>query len=376
MVPSGKSVSDINYRFIIEHLNMKRYLLVILIWLVSGLAVLGGCVESSVTPAIEEPIELKVSTWGPPELPISKVNEEWAKRIEEMCGGKVKFTFYWDQSLVKASDTWKAIQTGITDIGYYVIGFTEDPELQALNGFTGLPFIGWKDMKMATDIYHEILPKFPELEAEYNGTKLLWACAMPPNQIHTANNEVRIPADYMGNKVITSGWLAELAANVGAAPVTSVGPPDWETCLKTGLADSIMVHWPAIHGYGVIPLLKYHTDFGEAGISMGMHGMWANEKRWNELPEDVKEAILSNSSWIEEEYISIDETEIANAIDEARGLGHTFSVLNEDELDEWRKAAEPITTKWLEEVEGMGLPAHAVYDEVKRLISDYGESGD
>jgi TRAP-type C4-dicarboxylate transport system substrate-binding protein len=355
---------------------MGRYLFVILIWFVSGLAVFGGCIENSVTPTIEEPIELKVSTWGPPQLPISKVNQDWAKRIEEICGGKVKFTFYWDQSLVKASDTWKAIQTGITDIGYYVIGFTEDPELHALNGFTGLPFIGWKDMKMATDIYHEILPKFPELEAEFKGTKLLWVCSMPPNQIHTANNEVRVPADYRGNKVITSGWLVQIAINAGADPITSVGPPDWETCLKTGLADSIMVHWAAIHGYDVIPLLKYHTVFGDAGINMGMHGMWANEKKWNELPEDVKKAILSNSSWIEEKYISIDEAEIVNAVDEARRLGHTFSFLSEDEIEEWEKNAESVTSKWIEEVEGIGLPARAVYEEVKRLISDYKKSGD
>lgn len=355
---------------------MKRNLTVFLMLLLTGLAVLGGCADNSLSPTIEEPIELKVSTWGPPQLPISKANKEWAEMIEERSGGRVSFNFYWNQSLVKASDTWKAIQTGIADIGYYVIGFNEDPGLHALNGFTGLPFMGWEDMHMATDIYHEIFPKFPELDAEFKDTKLLWICSMPPNQIHTVNKEVRVPADYRGIKVITSGRLAEIATNTGAAPLTSMGPPDWEKSLETGLADSIMVHWSAVNGYGIIPLFKYHTDFGDAGISMGMHGMWANEDVWNKLPEDIREIILGNSSWIEERYISIDEAEIIKAIDEARRLDNTFSTLDEDEMEEWRKTAESVTLKWIEEVEDEGLPARAVYDEVKRLIGEYKKSGD
>ncbi len=355
---------------------MKKNITIFLTLLLTGLAVLGGCAENAPQPTVEKPLELKVSTWGPSQLPISKVNEEWAEIIEEQSGGRVKFTFYWGQSLVKASDTWKAIQTGMTDIGYFVIGFGEDPALHALNGFTGLPFMGWEDMQMATDIYHEIFPKFPELEAEFEGTRLLWICSMPPNQIHMVNREVRIPADYKGIKVITSGRLAEIATNAGATPITSVGPPDWETSLETGLADSIMVHWSAVSGYGLIPLFHYHTDFGDAGISMGMHGMWANEVVWNKLPEDIREIILGNSSWIEEKYISIDEAEIVKAINEAKKLGNTFSTLNDEEIEEWRKTAESVTLAWMEEVEDMGLPARAVYDEVKRLISDYKKSGD
>jgi TRAP-type C4-dicarboxylate transport system substrate-binding protein len=346
---------------------MKRNITVFLTVLLTGLAVLGGCADKSSSPTIE----LKVSTWGPPQLPISVVNQEWAEMIEERSGGRVKFTFYWDQSLVKASDTWKAIQTGITDIGYFVIGFGDDPTLHALNGFTGLPFMGWEDMQMATDIYHEIFPKFPELNAEFKDTKLLWICSMPPNQIHNVNKEVRVPSDYKGSKVLTSGRLAEIAENAGAAPLTSVGPPDWETSLEIGLADSIMVHWSAISGYGLIPLFHYHTDFGDAGISMGMHGMWANERAWNKLPEDIQEIILDHSSWIEDRYISIDEAEIVKAINEAKKLGHTFSTLDEKEIEEWKKTAESVTLAWIEEVEGMGLPAQAVYDEVKRLIADY-----
>jgi TRAP-type C4-dicarboxylate transport system substrate-binding protein len=352
---------------------VKKQLTVLFILFLSGCVIWGGCSQDVPAPSGEKPIELKVATWGPADLPISKVNEEWAHMIEEQSGHRVKFTFYWNQSLVKAADTWKAIVTGIADIGYFVIGFGEDPSLHALNGFTGLPFIGWQNMQMATDIYHKIFLEFPELQTEFKGTKLLWSCSMPPNQIHTVNKEVRVPADYKGEKVLTAGTLAEIAANAGATPITTVGPNDWQTSLETGLADSLMVHWSAVSGYGLIPLFKYHTDFGEGGISMGMHGMWANQRVWDELPADIQNIILSNSSWIEEKYISIDDAEIAKAVDEAESLGHTFSHLNDDEIEMWKETAVPVTQEWIEKVEGMGLPARAVYDEVQRLIKDYGK---
>jgi TRAP-type C4-dicarboxylate transport system substrate-binding protein len=350
---------------------MKKYLTSLMMLLLIGLVISGGCAESTLVTARDEPIELSVSTWGPPDLPISKVNKEWADMIEEQSGHRVKFTFYWDQSLVKAGDTWKAIQTGIADIGYFVIGFGEDPTLHVLNGFTGLPFIGWQNMQMATDIYHKIFLEFPELEMEFKGTKLLWSCSMPPNQIHTVNKEIRVPADYKGEKVLTAGSLAEIAANAGAAPITNIGPNDWQTSLETGLADSLMVHWSAVSGYGLIPIFKYHTNFGDAGINMGMHGMWANKTVWDKLPKNIQDIILNNSSWIEERYISIDEAEIVKAVDEAKSLGHTFSNLNEDEIERWKITAASVTEKWIEKVEDMGLPARAVYDEVNRLIKEY-----
>ena len=351
--------------------NLKRPLVGIFIFLLIVSLLLLGCGKTSPIATAEDPIELKVSTWGPSELPISKINQEWADMIEKQSNGRIKFTFYWAESLVKANDTWKAIQTGITDIGYCVLGFGDDPNLHILNSFTGLPFMGWEDMKMATDIYHEIFPKFPELKAEFKGTRLLWLCNMPPNQIHTVNKEIRVPADLQDVKVITSGRLAEIAGNAGAATITDMGPPNWEISLEKGLSESMMVHWPAISGYDLIPLFNYHTDFGMAGMSMAMHGMWINEEVWNNLPGDIQNIIMDNSPWIQNRYISIDEAEIVKAVSKAQELGHAVIVLSPEEIEQWEKIAQLVTLEWIEDVEAMGLPAQSIYDEVKRMISEY-----
>lgn len=350
----------------------KGVILAVLTLLVISLAgglLLTGCSGITETPT-EMPVEFKIAFWGPPELPISQVAREWADMIEEQSEGRIKFTFYWSESLVKSTDTWKAIETGVTDIGYYVLGFGNDPRLHALNGFTSLPFMGWKDMSMATDIYHQMLPAFPELEAEFENTKLLWLCNMPPTQIHSVNHEIRVPADYNGVKVIASGILSDIAVNAGASSIT-MAPPDWGMSLERGLVESVMVHWPAIVGYGLVPEFPYHTDFGEAGVSMAMHGMWINELSWNDLAPDLQQIILNNSPWIQEKYMSIDKSEITKAINQARELDHTFTVLSDEEIEQWKQTAESVTIEWIEEMESMGLPGQAVYDEAKHLISEY-----
>ena len=72
-------------------------------------------IGSSVSMA--EPIELTVTSFNPPHIPPMKLIQEWARVVEERSGGQVKFTFYFAGSLVKMEDTFRAIQTGLADMG-------------------------------------------------------------------------------------------------------------------------------------------------------------------------------------------------------------------------------------------------------------------
>jgi len=54
-----------------------------------------------------KPIELKLATWNPPQIAVSKAMERWAKLIEEKSGNRVKITFYWAQALAAYPDTYR-----------------------------------------------------------------------------------------------------------------------------------------------------------------------------------------------------------------------------------------------------------------------------
>ena len=102
---------------------------------------------SFITSTLAEPIELKVSSWTPPQLPIAELTEKWARMVEERSGHTVKFTFYWAGTLAAYPDAYRVMQTGVADIGSYVFGSVSG--IHPLNGFTSLPMIGWDDFYTA-----------------------------------------------------------------------------------------------------------------------------------------------------------------------------------------------------------------------------------
>ena len=100
---------------------------------------------SSLTPAFaQSPIELKVTSWTPPQLPIAKITEKWARMVEERSGHTVKLTFYWAQTLASYPDSYRVMQTGVADIGNYVFGIVSG--IHTLNEFTSLPMLGWDNL--------------------------------------------------------------------------------------------------------------------------------------------------------------------------------------------------------------------------------------
>ncbi len=52
------------------------------------------------------------------------VFEPWAKKIEEMSGGKVVVTFFSGGALGKASDHYDLVEKGIADISYALQDYT------------------------------------------------------------------------------------------------------------------------------------------------------------------------------------------------------------------------------------------------------------
>lgn len=319
--------------------------------------------------AAAKPIELKVSSWSPPQLPIVKITEEWAKKIEEKSGGTVKFVFYWSQTLAAYKDSYRIMQSGVADIGNYVIGL--NPGIQPLNEFTNLPMIGWKDIFVATKVYHEMRRKFPALDAEFKGLRNIYTTSMAPNQLHITKNKVHAPDDMRGLRIITSvPSVIAFLSNIKAAGV-AMGPPDWYMSLQKGLADGNFLHWAAVDGFKLEELYSSHTEAGEGGFSTSMYGWWINEKSWNKLPTQAQQAFIDLQDWVQQEDLKLNIKLIEQGRAVAKKMGHPVIQLTDEEMQSWRKAAQPIHDKWLSDTESKGLPAKAVYQAVTQMIETY-----
>lgn len=318
--------------------------------------------------ASPEVIELSFTHTIPPVIPIAKVYQKWGEILAERSGGRVKINFYWSESLLKASEFYRGVQTGQTDITYYVIGL--DYGLMPLNMFTKLGFMGYRNKEEGTEVYEKIFNKFPEVRNEFKGVKVMAARMGPAYQLHFTKKEVRVPKDIKGMKVISvGGSMAREMVSMGAASM-DVKVGDLYMSLDRGLAEGISTHVPILHAFGILKLLPFHTMF-PGGTAMGPDMLLMNLKKWNSLPPDIQKIFEDLSPWLGQTLIKADNGYEAMVIGKAKEMGHTITTPTPQEMKLWREAVRPIHEKWIADTEAKGLPAKAVYEEAMRLIKEY-----
>jgi TRAP-type C4-dicarboxylate transport system substrate-binding protein len=313
-------------------------------------------------------IELSFTHTIPPVVPIAKVYEAWAGMISEKSQGRVKINFYWSESLLKASEFYRGVQTGQTDITYYVIGL--DWGLMPLNMFTKLGFMGYRNKTEGTEVYQKIFNQFPEIRDEFKGVKVMAARMGPAYQLCFTNKQVQVPADLKGMKVISvGGSMAKEMVAMGAAPM-DVKVGDLYMSLERGLAEGISTHIPILHAFGILKLVPNITLF-EGGTAMGPDMLLVNLNTWNKLPADIQKIFEDLSPWLGQELIKADNGYEAMVLGKAREMGHTIITPTPEQMKLWVEAVQPIHQKWIADTEAKGLPAQTVYDEAKRLINAY-----
>jgi len=162
----------------------KLITLVLAVAVIVSLVVV-GCAKPTPAQAPEKTWELKFAGFIPAVARTeSTVYEPYVKQIEDATNGKVKVTIYAGGVLANETEVWEAVETGLADIVYVAV-----PELYPgrtpLSNLSTLPMAGAPSCeifaKALLDIYH----KFPEVQEEYAGVKLLTFFGIPPVEFHT-----------------------------------------------------------------------------------------------------------------------------------------------------------------------------------------------
>ena len=326
---------------------------------------------SNLTPAFaqaQKTIELSFAHTIPPVVPLAKAYMNWAQKVAEFSNGRVKINIFWGESLLKAAEFYRGVQTGQADMAYYVVGL--DWGLMPLNMFTKLGFMGYPSRSVGTEIYHKIWNEFPEVRGEFKGVKVFASRMQPGNQLSFTKKEVRVPGDIRGMKIIAlGGTFAEEMAAMGAAPI-DVKVGDMYMALDRGMAEGISALMPVLDGFGILKLLPYHTMF-EGGATQSIDMVLMNEKTWNKLPPDIQKIFEDLDAYLGQQLRESDGMALDRAMASAKEMNHTFITPTPEEMQLWIDAVQPIHQKWITETEAKGLPAKAVYEETKRLIKEY-----
>jgi TRAP-type C4-dicarboxylate transport system substrate-binding protein len=317
-------------------------------------------------------IELKFADFLPPTaVPYKDTAVPWAKKIESLTNGRVKFTFFPAESLTKTADMYDSVRSGMADIVHMDIGAT--PGVFPLSDGLNLPLIFDTD-EASSATYMELIGKYLQ-DAEFKNVKVLWTAQIAPTQLQTNKKQIKTLEDFKGMKLTCTSQISVRALELlGATPVV-VPIVETYTALERGMVDGVAQNWLTARTWKLVEVTKYRTTCS----------LWTyttlvamNLNSWNSLPSDIKGIFQQN--------LGVEFSRTAGAVFDAaeKGIVETLIVpydkdkgnpeiyyLPEAEKAKWVQALQPLQEQWIAEKEAKGLPARAFVNDMLALAKKY-----
>jgi TRAP-type C4-dicarboxylate transport system substrate-binding protein len=253
-----------------------------------GLALAGIWIGSA---QAQGKLVLRVSDQFPPGHFVSDSARFWMAEVEKQLGGNIKFEYYPNEQLGKARDQPSLLQSGVVDISVIVPSYVSDK--MPYSAAAELPgMISPKSSCIGALAYSRQSREgfFAKNDYEPNGVRMLWAFAYPPYQINLLKKRLAAIKDVEGLKVrVIGSGMDQLLRDLKAVPVR-IPLPDLFESASRGTVDGLMFTYAGVYAYKLDSLVKSVTKGGNFGTAVG--GYAVGEKRWKELPADVRKALV------------------------------------------------------------------------------------
>jgi TRAP-type C4-dicarboxylate transport system substrate-binding protein len=312
---------------------------------------------ASAAHAQDKTVTLKMSTWVPPAHPFNPAAIAWAADIEKQSGGTIKATLFPSEQLGKAFDHYDMVRDGIADFVYANPGYQPGrfPIVSAIE----LPFLiaNGKGGTAAADEWYRAYAAREMPDVHYCFTFVL-----DPSTFHL-KKKITLPQDIKGMKIRPSdATIGSFITLLGGTNVQASAPEAREV-LERGVADGIVFPWGSVLLFGMEKVVKYHID---EPIASSM-GTWLMNKAKYDAMSDAQKKVIDDhctSEWAEKFVSPWADFEHGGRDKIAALPGQEVYKLTDEQLQAWRKSAEPVTAKWAAKVEN----ADAVLAELKAAL--------
>jgi TRAP-type C4-dicarboxylate transport system substrate-binding protein len=287
--------------------------------------------------------------WGP-----TYALQPWVKKVEAATKGRVKIEVFPSQTLVKGPEMWKAVRSGIVDIGWCFHGYWADQT--PLTDVITLPSLPFKSAEQGSEVLWKLYEKYPAIRKEFSDVVPLTLWTSHPYIILTSKKQIKTLEDLKGLKIrVTGGPPTEQMKALGAVP-TLIPMPDVYQALDKGVVDGMGAPWEAILTMRLYEVAKYYTV---VPLSSVYFSLCANKQKWESLPKDVRDQIMSVSGlegakhWGKNYF----DTPRQAVIDKAKAGNHEMVLYTVPtaEVQRWQKiGAEPVWEAWVKKMEGKG----------------------
>jgi TRAP-type C4-dicarboxylate transport system substrate-binding protein len=359
---------------------VKRIFLILLSVLMVGAIIFGGCTSQQTStpsgttgeePSTEvKPVEWTFVTFIPPFDVYAMQAQDWANKLEEATGGRLKITFYWAESLVKEAGLLDAVTSGTADVGHNTLA--PFPERLSLAWIGTLPGI-FESTPQAAKSIMAVFNKYPEIGEQYAPAKVIWLQVPGPSEI-TSTKPIKTIDDMKGLK-ISSGYKYEMMAlqALGAVPVP-VYVTEVYQALETNVVEASCLDFNAFYLWKLYEVTKYRT--GNTIGTMLFFSTIMNSNSYEKLPVDVRQAFDEVTAPMNDTANAAFAAFAANSIEEIKKydkqVGNPgFYYLPADEHQRWVDKIWPVNEEWVKENADKGFSAQAMLDDLVAFANQY-----
>ncbi len=316
--------------------------------------------QPATTYAAPKTINLKFAYWMPTKHTLHRVFVSYKKEVEALTNGQVKITLYPGGALGGPLQQWDMALGGITDITFFMPGYTAGRF--PLSTVFDLPLIGGGSAKVNTAFAQDVYDRY--LTSEYKDAKMLFFFVSEPFTIHTSKKKITTLADFKGLKFRSSGAVqSAMVKNLGGNPV-SMPITEVYTSMEKGVIDGVVTAFTAMRAFRLYDVSKYSIL---AGLTATPMAVAMNKKKFNSLPPAVQKTLEGLTT----KYAFISATEydkdVTKAIQMGRDKGKDVYTLSSATLKRWSARLLPQYDRWASDMNAKGLPGREILALVLQL---------
>jgi TRAP-type transport system periplasmic protein len=263
----------------------------------------------------------------------------FANDVDKATAGKLKITLHASGSLYKANEIKRAVQTGQTPAGEFLLSGAANEN--ALFGVDSIPFLA-TDYTQARKLYTASKPALEKLLAS-QGIKLMFSVPWPGQSLYSVK-EIKGPDDLKGTKMRAYNPATTRIAQMLKAQPTTIQLAELGQALATGTVENFLTSSAS----GVENKLFEQTKFFyPVNAWLPRNATVVSQKAFDALDKPTQEAVLKAAAAAETRGWAMSEQKDTEFVKELGAKGMKIAPPSDALRKELMVIGETMTADWL-----------------------------
>ena len=281
--------------------------------------------------------------------------QAFANDVDKATAGKLKITLHANASLYKANEIKRAVQTGQTPAGEFLLSgaANENP----LYGVDSIPFLA-TNYADSRKLYNASKPALEKLLAG-QGMKLMFSVPWPGQSLYSVK-EIKGPEDLKGTKMRAYNPATTRIAQMLKAQPTTIQLAELGQALATGTVENFLTSSAS----GVENKLFEQTKFFyPVNAWLPRNATIVSQKAFDALDKPTQEAVLKAAAAAEARGWAMSEQKDAEFVKELAAKGMKIAAPSDALRKELLVIGDSMTTDWLKTA---GAEGQAIVDAYRK----------